>query len=113
MLQTEIPRQEWGSTLRRFSEIHEGWLASVEVCSPEMGSLPEIMNLPLLGVSFETNHHTTVFISAGPSYEYHVTHAVQQPTRIWLERADDGRDVGLEVEAQGVTTVVRVTPIPR
>ena len=78
-----------------------------------MGSLREVMNLPLLGVSFETNHRTTVFISAGPSYEFHVTHAVQHPTRVWLERADDGRDVGLEVEAQGITTVVRVTPIPR
>jgi len=113
MLQTiEIPRRDWGPALRRFSDVHEGWLVSVEVLSPEMGPMPEVVNQPLLGVSFETNHHTAVFISAGPSLDYHLTHTVQQPTRVCLERADDGRDVGLEVEAQGVTTIIRVTPIP-
>jgi uncharacterized protein DUF5335 len=108
----EIPRNDWARALQRCSATHEGSLVSLDVLAPELGALPEVMNVPLVGVSFEFGHDSVVFVSAGPSPTCHLTHSIPRPTRIWLERADDGSDVALAMESADATrTIVRFTAV--
>jgi hypothetical protein len=52
----ELPRATWVDRLNAFTIAHEGWIASVEVFGPEIGAQPEIVNLPLIGVSADRAH---------------------------------------------------------
>jgi hypothetical protein len=104
----EIPRREWFHVLERFNTTYEGSLVSLDVRSPEFGVLPEVIKQPLLGITFESNHHSVVFVSAGPSPAYHVTHAIQTPTHIRIQRSG-ATDKAVEVvSSDGTTTIVRL-----
>lgn len=105
----EIRRDSWSRTLAEFSASHEGWLISVDVLTPTIGAQPEVHDLPLVGVVAEPhNGGGAITIAAGRSGAGQITHTIQSPTRVWIERTDAGADVALEVEsAEGMTTIVR------
>ena len=108
MQTVEIPRPAWTSTLDNFSEIHEGWLVSLDVLGPAIGAQPEVSNLPLLGVTAERGADAAITISAGRSPSEHVTHTIHAPSRVYLERREDGADVALEIEsADGTRSILR------
>jgi hypothetical protein len=99
---TEIPRAAWTAALNDFSTLHEGWLISVDVWTPEIGALPEIHDLPLLGVSADRNDNDgTVTISAMTSATGHVSHTIHGATSVALEKLTDGATAALHVESSG------------
>jgi hypothetical protein len=49
MLTVEVPRADWARTLAAFTAVHDGWVVSVDLLGPDIGSQPIISNLPLLG----------------------------------------------------------------
>lgn len=106
---TEIPRAAWTAALNEFSMLHEGWLMSVDVWTPEIGALPEIHDLPLLGVSADRDESEgTVTISAAAAPNTHVSHTIHGATSIAIERQADGATAALHVESNGgVKTSVR------
>ena len=99
MRTVEIPREAWAATLDSFTAAHAGWLVSLDVLDPAIGAQPEVDNLPLLGVSAEGG--SAVTISAGRSPAEHITHTIHAPSRVHLERRDDGADVALQIESAG------------
>lgn len=105
----EIDREHWIEALSDFSAIHEGWLVSLDVLSPAIGAQLEIRECPLLGVTVEPHdgeHRIT--IAAARTAADHITHVIDAPTRIWLERTDRGADAALQIEsADGVTRILR------
>ena len=104
----EIRSDKWSQALSEFSAIHEGWLVSVDVLAPALGAQPEVHDLPLVGVVVEPRHGGIVTIAAGRSGVGQMTHMVQSPARIWIERTDNGADVALQIEsADGTKTIVR------
>ncbi len=104
---TEIPRQDWVQSLNRFNAVHEGWLVTVEVLSSDLGAQPEIVDLPLVGITFEQPAGGTMTIAAG-SADDQIVHVIRSPERMWLARLDGRADVALEVEAaEGLKTIVR------
>lgn len=107
---TEIPRAAWTAALNDFSTQHEGWLISVDVWTPEVGSLPEIHGLPLLGVSADRNDDDgTVTISASTSHLGQVSHVIHRATSVAVERQADGATAALHVESSGgVKTSLRL-----
>ncbi len=109
MQTVEIPRDRWPEALEEFSAVHEGWLVSVDVLASELGAQHEVHDLPLVGVMADPGDRGgAIFISAARSAADHVTHVVHAPTRIWIERTDEGADVALQVEwADGTRTIVR------
>jgi hypothetical protein len=46
----EIPRSEWGSFLRGFSQGHEDWLVTLRIANPDLGSVVQARDLPLEGI---------------------------------------------------------------
>jgi len=95
--------------MAEFSVVHDGWLVSLDILSPDIGAQPDFTDLPLVGVTFEDLRAGAVTISAGRSAVAEITHTVQAPNRIWVERTEAGADAALAIEsADGVTTILRL-----
>jgi hypothetical protein len=110
MATKEIPRDEWTTFFDRFSQQHEGWLATVEVLGPDIGAQEEAHDLPLEGISAASRDDAagTIAISLGKTPEDHVTHTITEPTRIWLEQTSLGANAALEIESAGdIKTLLR------
>jgi hypothetical protein len=105
----EIPRAEWTTFFDTFSRQHEGWLATVEILSADIGAQQEVLNLPLEGISASKDSvPQTIVISLGKTAEDHVTHTITNPNRIWLEQTSQGANAALEIEsADEVKTLLR------
>jgi hypothetical protein len=112
----EIAREEWPTFLERFSRQHEGWLASLEVLSNDIGAQFEVRDLPFAGVTVASKENSpkTMAISLGKSAEDHVTHTITEPRHVWLEQTSEGANAGLEVEsADEVKVLLRFrSPVP-
>jgi len=103
----EIPREAWRPALDTFTAIHAGWLVSLEILDPAIGAQPEIENLPLLGVSVEhPEGEGDITISAGRPDTPNITHTIHAPSRVDIERRDDGAVVALQIEAADGTKAI-------
>lgn len=111
----EVPFEEWSRTLDSFSTMHEGWIVSLELHSPALGAQPEIRDLPLLGVTAETDTPSpAITIAAARSVAEHVTHTIHAPTRVRIERTEDDADVALQIEsADGTTSLLQFKSVAR
>jgi hypothetical protein len=108
MQTVDIPREAWTKTLDGFSTVHEGWLVSLDVLDSTTGAQPEVDDLPLLGVSGGGADDAAITISAGRSWTEHISHTIHAPTRVQLERREDGADVALQIEsADGAKAILR------
>ena len=108
MRTTEIPRADWSRIMAEFSAAHDGWLVSLDILSPDIGAQPDITELPLAGITFEDIRAGTVTISAGRSAVPEITHTIQAPNHIWVERTDAGADAALAIEsADGAKSILR------
>ena len=117
MITVEVPRSDWARTLAAFTDIHDGWLVSVEALDSAIGAQPLISNLPLLEVSLESDgDDATIVMSAGSSRANadHVTHLVRRVQRVYIERTEDGADVALGVESSDkAKTILRFRTVMR
>ena len=115
MQTVEIPAEAWTKTLDEFSALHEGWLVSLDVLEETIGAQHAVDNLPLLGVSADrADGASAITISAGRPAE-HITHTIHAPTRVQIERREDGADVALQIESAGGTRAIlrfRVAALP-
>jgi hypothetical protein len=103
----EVPRQDWTGELDQFTTTHEGWLVSLEIFGPYLGAQPEIVNMPLLGVSADrVNHDGAIAISVARSAADHFTHIVHNVSRIFIERTHDGTTAALLIESTDATRTV-------
>ena len=108
MKTVEIPRKDWTGTLNEFSLMHEGWLVSIDVLGASIGALPEVHDLPLVGITAEPGTGGTISIAVARSAGDHLTHTVHRVGHVWIERTDEGADVALEIEAaDGTKTILR------
>lgn len=109
----ELPREEWARALHEFTDVHEGWLVSLDVLSPELGAQTEFTAVPLLGVAAEPPERgDTISIAVARSASDEVTHIVHTPKKLWLERTDKGADVALEIDAaDGTQTILRMKAV--
>ena len=106
----EIPRDEWTTFLDRFSKQHEGWLSTLEVLSTEIGAQREVRDLPLKGITISSKgiEPETISISLGNTPEGHVTHTINNASRIWLVQTSQGANAAVEIESvDEVKTLLR------
>jgi Family of unknown function (DUF5335) len=112
----EISRTEWRTFFDTFSRQHEGWLATVEVFGSDIGAQEAVHELPLAGVSLSAGGEETeaISIDLGAAPDEHVSHAISEPTAVWLEQTEEGANAALEIEvADGTKTLVRFrSPMP-
>lgn len=105
---TEIPREVWDRFFNRFSQDHETQFVAVEVMGRDIGAQVEGRSLLLSGISPGDDNRESIALSFHSLDGQHLTHMVNKPTHVWVQRAADNTDEALEIEAaDGTTTLVR------
>jgi hypothetical protein len=116
MRTVEVPREEWPRALDQFTAIHQGWVVSLDVLGSDIGAQPEITGLPLIGVTADPHREPgNITISAARAANEHVTHIIEAPEHLYIERTDEGADAALEIEARDGTKNIlrfRATALP-
>jgi hypothetical protein len=107
MAHRDIPRDRWRDELDSFSRQHEGWIVRVEVTGSDGRQRTEARDLPLQGVSADSQDASRVAIMVGQKPAGHVTHEVADPVDIVIEQTDAGAERALRIRAaDGSTTTV-------
>jgi len=101
----EIPREEWNNFFDVFSRQHEGWLATLEVFSTDVGAQEEARELPLEGISITSGHDgaNAIVINLGKTPEDHITHTITAPEHVWVQQTPEGANAALEIESEAQT----------
>ena len=105
----EIPREQWNNFFDSFSRQHEGWLASLELMSSDLGAQEEANELSFEGISLnsEKDQSEAIVINLARTPADHVTHMIDHPKHVWLQRTDEGADASLEIEGEADKTLLR------
>jgi hypothetical protein len=106
-----IPQKEWRRALDDFSLSHYAWPVSVEVVSSLVGAQPEVLELPLNGISVsDSSTRPTIAVSMSGDHPEHVTHLVDDVSGVFIQR-DGNVDRAIEiVAADGTRTILRFAP---
>ena len=105
---TEIPRDGWERFFNRFSQDHETQFVAVEVMGPDIGAQVEGRSLLLNGISPADPDKNSLALMFDSLDGEHLTHMVDKPTHVWVQRAPDNTEEALEIEAaDGTRTLVR------
>ncbi len=105
----EIPRSEWRSFCDTFSRQHEGWVATVEVLTGELGDQIEASDIPFLAINADLkgSDPDAIEITLGIGNN-EVTRIASQVTKLSFGRTESGKHEGIEVQtASGEKTVMR------
>jgi hypothetical protein len=96
-----IQRDEWERCFRDFTRRHEGRLATVWVMDPRFGAQVEARGLPFEGISADAKGSGPIVLQLGGAVGGNVEHRVYEPSQIWLEVTDEGKDAALEILSEG------------
>lgn len=110
MQSKEIPQQEWEQFFNDFSGKHFGRPVGIEVVGAEIGAQLEESGLTLEGITAEQQKvpGSTITIMLGANPSNHLTHLVERPVQVSLERDDQGEDFALAIKgADGNMAIMR------
>jgi hypothetical protein len=103
----EIARQDWRTALDELSHSHDGDFVSVEIDSPTIGTHSEVLELPLAGISIEGHDPgQAIAIAMGKGADTHITHLIDKPIRLFVERDEAQANAALEVESADHTRTI-------
>jgi hypothetical protein len=105
----EIKRTEWVGFFDSFSNMHRGWLVTLEIMDPEIGDQTEARDLPFYGITAELSEHRPdqIEIAVGGQSDRHVSGTVVNPREVWLKSSNEGADEALEIKGESKTVLVR------
>ena len=107
----EIPRNEWKRFFDNLSRRQEGWEATLEIFSPEIGDQIEERHMFLAGTTAElADKGDKIEIMLGGKRNSHLTHIITAPTQVNLQQTDVGIDAALQIKAaDGTTTLLHLS----
>lgn len=107
-----IPKSEWRAFLDCFNSRHQGWLVNLEVFGSDIGAQVEGRALVLEGLTNEWNevNGDKIMIMAGVKAENHLTHTINRPTELSVEKTDAGEDVALSITGEDGTRTLLIFP---
>src|ERR1700736_3449436 len=100
MRDRQVPRAEWFSFFREFSERHADSPATVRILSPRFGCQVEARDLPLEGIVADHMGRGPISIHMGRESERHLEHEVEHPIQVWVELAENGAEEALDIESE-------------
>src|SRR2546430_6248949 len=104
----EIAPEEWIPFLDTFSRQHQGWLASI-IVGKASNERTEAGDWHLQGISSDhVGRRAEIYVSVARTDGGHLTHAVQNPTKVVFHRNCEGAPEELEIlSVDGMRTRVR------
>ena len=102
MTTEQIGREDWNGFFHSFSLQHDGWLATLEILDSDAGAQEEARDIPFEAISLDKQRDDSeaVVIDMRSTATEHVSHVIARPTRVWLQKTEDGADAALEIEAE-------------
>lgn len=110
-----VPRSEWFRFFEEFSRRHDGWIVTVRVLDPRMGSQVEVADVPLEGIVSQADAKGPISLHLGATPSRNIEHAIRSPRQVWVEVSDQEAEQALEVLSEdGSRTIVefRVPALP-
>jgi hypothetical protein len=109
------PREEWPARWDRINFELRGHLTSVILIDPAMSALPAVTALPLTGIVPErhTNGRETLELILGDREQSHLTHVIDRPTELRVERLWLNGIRLLISDARGARTLVEISGLPQ
>lgn len=98
MITQEIPQTRWTRFLDSLSRVHRGSIVTLQVLDESIGVQTEVRERALSGVFAEHSAGARISIVLG-NEKWHLAHAVEQPTHLWLEQTNEGADQALEIDS--------------
>jgi len=82
---------------------------SLEIVGPSLGAQPQIRELPLRGITAETDSPRPVItIAAAQADGEQITHVIHAPTEVQIEQTNEGADVALQIRSgDGTASILR------
>lgn len=94
----EVARSEWPSFFDAFSRQHESWLVTLEeIPGAASRAFLQAGGLPLDGIVADPDSRS-ISIMLGRLPDRHVTHTIDRPARVIVERTDDGIEQAVRIE---------------
>lgn len=115
MQSKEIPQQEWEQFFNNFSRKHFGRPVGIEVIGAEVGAQLQESGLALEGITAEPQKDSGAIISImlGTNPSDHLTHLIDRPVQVSLDRDDRGDDFALAIKgANGNMAIMRFESSP-
>jgi hypothetical protein len=106
MRNRQVPHAEWPPFFEAFTRRHQGWLATVRVIDPKIGSQVEARDLPLEGIVVDAASHGPISILLGTGADANIEHPVDRPEQVWVEMTEQGAEAALEIESAGGTKTI-------
>ncbi len=101
-----VPRSEWFYFFEEFSRRHDGWLVTVRVLHPSIGSQVEARDLPLAGIVSSADAWGPISVHLGATAQRNVEHEIPSPTQVWVELSDQGAEEALGVTSEDGTETI-------
>jgi hypothetical protein len=108
----QVPRSEWSGFFQEFSRRHDGWLVTVRVLHPKIGSQVEVRDLPLEGIVSRADARGPISLHLGATAERNVEHEIPSPREVWVEISDRGAEEALEVLSDDGTKTILEFRVP-
>ena len=109
----DIPLEQWVRFFDDFSRDHEGWIVTLEVVGPDIGDQEEASGLPLVGISADVkDRENRIEIIVGGRPDADLTRFIERPKRVWVKESRIPGDEAIEVESDGIKTLLNFHHIP-
>ncbi len=116
MVGEKIDKARWEKFLDDFSKVHHGYVARIEIIGRQFGDQEEAAWMPLSGISYDP-HHDQIFVTVGGisgRYPVHLTHMIDKPTMLHVNRNAEGMVTSLVVvSADKTETIVHLRQEPQ
>jgi hypothetical protein len=104
----EIPKSQWQEFFSGFSDEHDAEPVDVQVVGSDVGAQIEGQELHLRGISRTGKEESSDLALLLESVDgRHLTHMIEKPVHVWLQKTPESTDKTLEIEsADGTRTLV-------
>jgi nucleotide-binding universal stress UspA family protein len=115
MTATPVARDQWRPLLDRISGDYQGGLTTVTILDKEMSAMPEASALPLTGIVADLSggQSDTIELILGDREQSHLTHTIDRPTELRVERPWLNSARLLISDASGTATLVEIAGAPQ
>jgi nucleotide-binding universal stress UspA family protein len=110
-----VALDQWRPLLDRMSGEHQGCLTTVTIIDKEMSAMPEATALPLTGIVVDHSggQPDTIELILGDREQSHLTHVIDRPTELRVERLWLNSVRLLISDASGTATLVEIAAVPQ
>jgi nucleotide-binding universal stress UspA family protein len=112
MTAAPIARVQWPTILDRINTELRGHFTTVTVIDREMSALPEVTALPLTGIVLDRGEGGAIELILGDREHSHLTHVIERPTELRVERVWMTSARLLVSDASGTATLVEIAAAP-